>query len=70
MPKLAIYCRINGQDELLGVREFDVSPRAGEDLLMDRHGEELALHIERVEHRITDQGHVPKLMCVPGAGRD
>ena len=66
--KLAIYCRIAGQDELLGVREFDFPPRAGETLLMDRHGEDLHLHIERLEHRVSQEGHLPKLICVRVAG--
>lgn len=62
--KLAIYCRIAGEDELLGVREFEFTPRAGEALEMQRHGETLHLHIEQVRHRVDDLGHVPKLMCM------
>lgn len=63
MPKLVIYCRIAGQEEMLGVHEFDFPPRAGETVQIERHGEQLRLHIDRVEHRVDKLGHVPKLMC-------
>lgn len=62
--KLAIYCRVAGEDEFMGVREFDFAPRAGETLEIERHGETLHLHIEQVRHRVDDGGHLPKLMCV------
>lgn len=65
MPKLVIYCRIAGQDEMMGVHEFDFAPRTGEVVEIERHGERLTLHIDRVEHRVDKLGHVPKLICSP-----
>lgn len=63
MPKLVIYCRIAGQVEMMGVHEFDFPPRAGETVEIERHGERLNLHVDRVEHRVDKMGHVPKLIC-------
>lgn len=69
MPKLAVYLTIAGQDELLGVHDFDVVPRAGETLDLEHHGELLNLHADRLHHRVDKLGHVPKLMCSRQAGR-
>lgn len=61
--KLVIVLTIAGQEEILGVREFDFAPRAGELLQIERHGEVLYLRVDFVRHRVDAQGHMPHLVC-------
>lgn len=64
MIQLVIYLSVAGQEEILGVREFSFPPRAGELLQITHQGEVLKLQIEQVRHRVDEQGHMSKLMCV------
>jgi len=61
--KLVIVLTVAGQEEILGVRDFDFPPRAGELLQIERHGETLHLHVDFLRHRIDKQGHMPHLVC-------
>lgn len=63
MTKLVIYLTIAGQEEILGVRELDFPPRAGELLQITHHGEVLHLRVDQVRHRVDEQGHMPHLVC-------
>lgn len=61
--KLVIYLTLAGQEEILGVREFAFTPRAGELLQITHQGEVLDLRVEQVRHRVDEQGHMPHLVC-------
>lgn len=58
-----IYCMIAGQLEFMGTHDLECLPRQGETLIVNRFSEDVAMLVDRVEHKVGPLGHVPKLIC-------